>query len=94
VQPTAEEKALTGRVVAEKLNKGRGPTAVVLPLRGLSEFDREGEIYYDPDGDRALFEELKRNLDSRINVVEVDAHINDLKFAQEVINIFDGLMDI
>jgi uncharacterized protein (UPF0261 family) len=94
LQASREEKTLVGRVIAQKLNKAKGPAAVVFPLRGLSEFDKEGEIYYDPEGDRALLEELKRHLDQRITLVEVDAHINAPKFSQAVVEIFDAMMGI
>lgn len=93
-KPTIDEKALTGKVIAQKLNKSKGPTAVIFPLRGLSEFDKEGEIYYDPEGDKALLEELKRYLDARIPLVEVDAHINDQEFSEEVMKIFDQIIQV
>ena len=59
-----------------------GSMTLVLPLRGLSKFDKEGEDFYDPEKDRLLFEVLKSKLDPGVKLVEVDAHINDPEFAK------------
>jgi uncharacterized protein (UPF0261 family) len=69
-------------VVARKLNAARGPTALFVPLRGLSLLTTEGEVLYDADGDEALFSTLRELVDPAIvELREVDADVNDPQLA-------------
>ena len=72
-----------GRVMAEKLNKAKGPTAVILPLKGLSILDKVVEEFNDPEANNAFFEALSENLNPEIEIKRVDAHITDGVFAEE-----------
>jgi uncharacterized protein (UPF0261 family) len=81
VRMNHEEMVTVGRVMAAKLNKATGPTHVLIPLKGFCMYCHPGEPLYDPGGDRMLIESLKKHLDPRIPVQEVDAHINDPEFA-------------
>ena len=81
-----------GEVMADKLNLGRGPAAVAIPLRGFSQRNRYGDVLYDPEGDGAFITTLKKRLNPRIRVVEVDAHINDEKFAFTACGILTEMM--
>jgi uncharacterized protein (UPF0261 family) len=71
-----------GRVMASKLNGAKGPTIVMIPLRGFSYPNRKGETLYDEEGNQAFIKILKENLKG-IQVIEIDAHINDCEFANE-----------
>jgi len=92
VMTSTQEKARLGRVVAQKLNRAAGPTAVVIPLRGFSEFAKPGRPFHNPEGDKAFIEGLKRHLKPRVRVLEVDAFISDLQFAEAVIGVLDDMM--
>ena len=70
-----------GRIFAEKLNAAQGPVAVLIPLRGVSILDGDGELFCDRAADRAFGDALKTNLDEGIPVREVDHNINDPAFA-------------
>ena len=87
-----EEMTLIGEVVAEKLNKTIGPTAVIIPKRGLSAYGTGWEDFYDAEANSALFEVLQRSLKPEIKVVEVDAQINDKLFIEKATTLFDELM--
>lgn len=87
-----EEMTLVGKVVVDKLNKAVGPTAVIIPRRGLSAYGKGWEAFYDVEADSALFEVLKRGLKPEIRVVEVDAGINDRVFAEKATALLDELM--
>ena len=93
VKANTEEMAAGGKLIAEKLNRSRGPTAVVLPLRGTSEREKPGAVFYDPEGRAALFDALKTHLSPRTNVFELDMHINDESFSREVVRIFVDMME-
>ena len=83
MRTTVEECASLGRITAEKLNRAKGPVAVVLPLKGVSAIDAAGGPFWSPDADVAYIRALKATLDPRILLVELDAHINDDAFAQK-----------
>jgi uncharacterized protein (UPF0261 family) len=87
----AEEFRLIGETMGKKLNRAVGPVRVLIPIRGFSSLDRQGNIFYDPITDRAFIDSLKNSLKETIEVREVDAHINDEEFAEVVANEF---MDI
>jgi uncharacterized protein (UPF0261 family) len=84
MRTTAEESARLGEIIAEKLNAATGPTTLMLPLRGVSAIDREGQVFFDPGADRALFDALRRHLSERVSLVELDVHINDPEFADAI----------
>jgi uncharacterized protein (UPF0261 family) len=47
-----------------------------------------GKDFYDPNADRVFMDTLKAKLNPSIIVQEVDAHINDIKFAEIVVEEF------
>jgi uncharacterized protein (UPF0261 family) len=67
------------------MNLAKGPATFVMPLRGVSAIDAPGEPFYSPAADAAFLEALKRSLSPSVKLVEVDAHINDESFVQEVV---------
>lgn len=81
MRTNAEENAQMGRIFAAKLNAAQGPVAVLIPLRGVSILDGDGELFCDRAADRAFGEALKAHLDAGILVREVDYNINDPAFA-------------
>ncbi len=82
MRTTVEENKKLGEIIAEKLNKTQGPTALMLPLKGVSMIDAEGQPFYGPEEDEVLFDTLKANIDkSKVELIEMDAHINDREFA-------------
>ncbi|KAA6432679.1 UPF0261 family protein [Dyadobacter flavalbus] len=80
-----EENRILGKTLAQKLNRSSAPVAVVMPLKGLSQIGSEGGIFYNPEADRILFDSIKKNLDEKAEIVEVDANINDTVFAVELV---------
>ena len=83
MRTSVEENVQLGRKLAKKLRLARGNTALLLPLRGVSAIDKEGEVFYGPEEDAALFSTLKEELDhSSVPVVELDLHINDQEFGE------------
>jgi uncharacterized protein (UPF0261 family) len=82
MRTTPEECAEIGRVIAEKISAATGPTALFVPLRGVSALDREGASFHDPEADAALFDALRRHVRTPpVELVELDLHINDPAFA-------------
>ena len=68
----------------EKLNRAQGPVKVLIPLKGWSSVDCPGNPTYDPKEDRLFTKVLKEKLKSEIQVLEVEANMEDKKFSQSV----------
>lgn len=88
-----EENLEIGTVIAEKLNKAKGPVAVFLPLKGVSLLDSEGNEFWDPDADERLFYGFRKYLRSDIPLFEMPYNINDRKFADTITEYFLELME-
>ncbi|WP_254766552.1 Tm-1-like ATP-binding domain-containing protein [Salinilacihabitans rarus] len=84
MRTTPEENAELGEILAEKLTAATGPTTLALPLGGVSMLDAEGEDFHDPEADAALFEALRKNLGDDVELLELDAAINDDAFAEAI----------
>ena len=93
MRTTPDECREIGRRIAERLNAARGPTVLLLPLRGVSMIDAKGQPFHDPDADRALFDALRAHVRPPVETAEVDAHINDPAFAAELAGRLLGLLE-
>ncbi|MFE9843808.1 Tm-1-like ATP-binding domain-containing protein [Streptomyces goshikiensis] len=83
IRTTESECAELGRRVAAKLRAATGPTAVCLPLRGLSTLGAPGGPYHDRRADQALFSTLREGLrGSAARLYDYDTHINDPAFGR------------
>ena len=92
MRTTPEECAELGRIVAEKLNAATGPTALALPLGGVSMLDVEGEDFHDPAADAALFGAIRETLDPNVELLEMETDINDESFALAMARKLDEFM--
>ncbi len=82
MRTTPEECAELGKILAEKVNAYSGPVSVLLPTKAISIISAEGQSFYDPDADMALFQAIKENLSEDVELIEMDAEINDPEFSQ------------
>ncbi len=92
VRMEAPEMEKFARIISEKLNKGRGPVRVLIPLKGWSDADKEGMPLFDPAVDRIFVDKLKALLHPRVPVEEMDVHISDPVFAERAVAILDGMI--
>jgi len=92
VRASKQELEITGKVMAQRLNRANGPVAVIIPLRGWSERSSEGAPLYDPDADRMFIQSLKQHLKDTIPVFEVNCHMNDPQLAEKAVEILDKFM--
>jgi uncharacterized protein (UPF0261 family) len=89
---SAGERRELARFIAAKLNRATGPTAFLLPRRGIHAWDRPGEALNDPEGHAAFMDEFRRALKPPVQLVDLDVHINDPRFVAEALGIFDRWM--
>jgi uncharacterized protein (UPF0261 family) len=81
MRTTPEENARLGEELAQKAAAARGPTAILLPLKGVSAIDLAGQPFEDPAARSALFDAIRRD-HGAAELIELDAHINDAAFAE------------
>ena len=81
MRTTPEESAELGRRVARKLSSAKGPTALFIPLRGVSMIATEGQPFYDAAADDALFSALREHLGPNVELHELETDVNDPAFA-------------
>lgn len=86
MRTTPEESKKLGEIIGKKVSQAKGPTAVIIPKKGVSAIDAAGKPFYDPDADKALFEALKENVKPPVELIELDLHINDPEYAEFVAN--------
>ncbi len=84
----AEELTLIAAEVARKLNMARGPVVLMIPKKGWSSLDKEGMPLWDPDADAVFVAELRKLLDRKIRVVELDCNLDTREFAEEALKLF------
>jgi uncharacterized protein (UPF0261 family) len=81
MRTTRDENASIGLDIARKLSMATGPLSVLLPGRGVSAIDKEGQPFDDPLARKALHEAIRMGLPGA-DVRELDLHINDPEFAE------------
>jgi uncharacterized protein (UPF0261 family) len=85
MRTTPQENDKLGKEIAEKASAARGPTAVLVPLRGVSAIDKEGQPFWWPEADQALFQSLRNWIGPQVRLIELDMHINDPEFADTAV---------
>ena len=90
MRTTPEENVAIGKWLADKLNSMTGEVRFLLPLKGVSMLDAEGQAFYDPDADQALFDTLERSVEQtdKRKLIRVDANINDAEFVTAALDAF------
>jgi uncharacterized protein (UPF0261 family) len=92
MRTTPEECRELGRRIGRKLSGAQGPTALFVPLRGVSMIAVEGQPFHDPDADAALLEGLRETLGENVEVHEFDLDVNDEAFALAMADRLDEMI--
>jgi uncharacterized protein (UPF0261 family) len=93
MRTTPEENAQLGREIARKAAESTGPTAILLPLQGVSAIDKAGAPFWWPEADTALFDSIRRHLPQQVKRIELERHINDPEFAVAATQALKALME-
>lgn len=83
MRTTVEENRELGEEIGRKAAAATGPTAIMIPLRGVSAIDQAGKAFDDPAAREALFDRI-RATHHTVELMELDQHINDAEFAEAV----------
>lgn len=92
MRTNTEENAKMGEIFAQKANVSKGRVAFLFPLKGVSMLDSEGEPFWWPEADQAMFDAIKKNVKPGIQVAELDCNINDEEFSQKAIQMLMELV--
>jgi uncharacterized protein (UPF0261 family)/ABC-type branched-subunit amino acid transport system ATPase component len=94
MRTTPEENERMGRWIGERLNQMDGPVRFFLPEGGVSALDAQGQPFWDPEADAALFKALERTVRQTGNrqLIRVKRNINDPEFASTIVSAFRLLL--
>jgi uncharacterized protein (UPF0261 family) len=87
IRLSTDELTEVAAVFANKLNKASGPVRVLIPKNGWSSVDSPGNPTHDPDEDRIFTRILREKLRPAIQILEVNANMEDPQFAEEVVKV-------
>jgi uncharacterized protein (UPF0261 family) len=94
MRTTPDENDRMGRWIGERLNQMDGVVRFFLPEGGVSALDAQGQPFWDPDADAALFKALERTVRQTGNrqLIRVKRNINDSEFASTIVGAFRPLL--
>ncbi len=93
MRTTPEENREMGRWIGEKLNQMTGPVRFLLPEKGVSLIDAEGQPFHDPAADEELFSAIEATMKQtqERKVERLPYNINDTEFAAALVSAFREL---
>jgi uncharacterized protein (UPF0261 family) len=83
MRTTPDENRAIGAFIADKLGACDGPIRFLIPERGVSALDAEGQPFWDPEADEELFTAIEFGVrwTEQRRLVKLPMHINDPAFA-------------
>jgi uncharacterized protein (UPF0261 family) len=90
MRTTPDENRAIGAFIADKLNACDGPIRFLIPERGVSALDAEGQPFWDPEADEELFTAIEFGVrwTEQRRLVKLPLHINDPAFADAAVAAF------
>ncbi len=93
MRTNVEENRKIGEAFAAVANASHGPVAFLLPKRGVSILDGDGEQFCDRVADEALFGAIRQHVKrGTIRIEELDANINDVAFSNRAVEMMHELI--
>ncbi|NNF98310.1 MAG: Tm-1-like ATP-binding domain-containing protein [Desulfobacteraceae bacterium] len=80
-----EELVAVADAFTEKLNCAKGPVKILVPMKGWSGVDVEGNPTYNPEADQVFVKRLRDGLNSSIPIIEIDANMENPAFARAIV---------
>jgi uncharacterized protein (UPF0261 family) len=91
VRTKPEEMTVLAKSIAKLCNHAKGPLKILVPLKGFSAFDSQAGPLFEPEAPGLFAETLQDSLDDHFKLKLLPLHINDLDFAQAIIEALDEL---
>jgi uncharacterized protein (UPF0261 family) len=94
MRTTPQENDRIGRWIGERLNQMDGPVRFFLPEGGVSALDAQGQPFWEPEADAALFSALERTVRQTASrqLIRVKRHINDPEFVSTIVSAFRSVL--
>jgi len=94
MRTTPEENDRMGCWIGERLNQMDGLVRFFLPEGGVSALDAQGQPFWEPEADAALFKALERTVRQTGNrqLIRIKHNINDSEFASAIVGAFRPLL--
>ncbi len=82
MRTTVEENVEIGKELADKWDKAEREIVILLPKKGVSMIDAEGQPFDGPEERETLYATIKDNISNdKVKIIEMDNNINDPEFA-------------
>lgn len=94
MRTTVDENIQMGKWIANKLNRSQAPVRLFIPEKGVSALSLEGQAFYDPEADRALFGTIKNEVTQTQDrkIISLPYSINDREFTDAIVAEFRKLI--
>ncbi|REA57074.1 UPF0261 family protein [Dyadobacter luteus] len=89
-----EENMILGKRLVEHVNRSAAAAAVVIPLKGISQIDSVGNVFYRPAVNEVLFDSIRNEVGKKVSLIEMNAHINDEEFAGLLVDTLLGMLEL
>lgn len=89
MRTTGAENYAIGLLTARRVSEGTGPRMVAWPKRGVSDYDREGAPFFDPEADARWWAGIRDAVVADVATQAEDLHINDPAFADGAVEWID-----
>jgi uncharacterized protein (UPF0261 family) len=87
------EQEILAQRLAEMWNKAEGPIAIFIPIKGFSSYNSKAGPFYHPKTPQYFSASLKKTLKKEIPLNILPHHINDIEFANAIVEGFKALVD-
>lgn len=93
MRTTIDENREIANWIAGKLNQATSAVTLLIPEKGVSAIDADGQPFYDPAADAALFHGLESRVEQTASrqIKRLPLHINDAEFANALVSEFQRL---
>ena len=93
-QVKAPENQKIGAMLASKWNQTETDMAILLPEKGVSMIDAEGQPFDGVEERKALFDAIENGIDNgHVEIIKLDCNINDKLFAETAAQKLIDLME-
>jgi uncharacterized protein (UPF0261 family) len=89
---TDDELRKVAALVAQKLNRSKGPAKFFIPTKGWSTLSVQGADLCDPEADSAFAPAIREHLRPDIEVTELPMELNSREFAEALVTALEQMM--
>jgi len=94
MRTTVPENQKIGAMLASKWNQTETDMAILLPEKGVSMIDAEGQPFDGVEERKALFDAIENGIDNgHVEIIKLDCNINDKLFAETAAQKLIDLME-